>query len=111
MEVLEQICVELISHVGVARSNYIEAIQKAKAGDYAEAEACMKAGKEEYLLGHDAHFELIQKEARGEHIQVPLILIHAEDQMMSAEAFQVIVEELIASYKKINQMETIVSGK
>jgi len=111
MEVLEQICVELISHVGVARSNYIEAIKKAKAGDYAEAEACMKAGKEEYLLGHDAHFELIQKEARGEHIQVPLILIHAEDQMMSAEAFQVIAEELIASYKKINQMETIVSGK
>lgn len=111
MEEIEQICVEMISHVGVARSTYIEAIQKAKAGDFAEAEACMKAGKEEYLLGHEAHYELIQKGARGEHIQVPLILVHAEDQMMSAEAFQVIAEELIASYQKINKLETIVSGK
>lgn len=71
----------------------------------------MKSAKEEYLQGHEAHYELIQKEARGEHVEVPLILVHAEDQMMSAEAFQVIAEELIASYQRIQQLETGVLGK
>lgn len=111
MEQIEQICVEMIAHVGVARSGYIEAIRKAKEGDFAAAEECMKSAKEEYLQGHEAHYELIQKEARGEHVEVPLILVHAEDQMMSAEAFQVIAEKLIASYQRIQQLETGVLGK
>lgn len=44
MEGLEMICFQIISGVGAARSSYIEAIQKAKAGDFEGAEACMEAG-------------------------------------------------------------------
>ena len=108
---IEQICVEMISQVGIARSSYIEAIKKAKEGDFVCARTFMKNGRDAYLRGHEVHYELIQREARGEHMQVPLILVHAEDQMMSAEAFQIIAEELIASYERIQQLETFVSGK
>ena len=102
MEGLEQICFQMISHVGLARSSYIEAVQKAKAGDYEGAEACMEAGQKEYLLGHNAHFDLIQQEAQGNHVEVPLVLVHAEDQMMSAEVFKVMAVEIIELYKKID---------
>lgn len=90
---------------GSSRSSYIEAIQKAKAGDFEGAEACMEAGQQEFLKGHEAHFELIQKEAQGVQVGGSLILVHAEDQLMSAEGFKIIAEEMIAAYKRIAELE------
>jgi len=105
MEGLELICFQIISNVGTARSSYIEAIQKAKAGDFEGAKACIEAGQQDFLKGHEAHFELLQKEAQGNQVGGSLILIHAEDQLMSAEAFKIIAEEMIDSYKRIAQLE------
>lgn len=105
MEGLEMICFQIISNVGGARSSYIEAIQKAKAGDFEGAETCMAAGQEQFLKGHEAHFELLQKEASGTPVGGSLILIHAEDQLMSAESFKIIAEEMIANYRRITELE------
>lgn len=105
MEGMELICFQIISNVGSARSSYIEAVQKAKTGDFEGAEACMKVGQEQFLKGHEAHFELLQKEASGTPVGGSLILIHAEDQLMSAENFKIIAEELIAGYRRITVLE------
>lgn len=110
VEGLEMICFQIISNVGGARSSYIEAIQKAKQGDFEGAEACMEAGKQQFLTGHEAHFELLQKEAQGQAVGGSLILVHAEDQLMSAEGFKIIAEEMIASYKRIVELEKKVGG-
>lgn len=111
LEGLEMICFKIISNVGGARSSYIEAIQKAKHGDYGGAGECIKSGQELFMAGHEAHFELIQKEAQGEPVAGSLILIHAEDQLMSAEGFKIIAEEMIASYKRIAKLEEKVGSK
>ena len=50
MEGLEMICFQIISNVGTARSNYIEAIHKAKERDFAGARACVEAGQQEFLM-------------------------------------------------------------
>lgn len=104
-EGLEMICFQIISGVGAARSSYIEAIQKAKQGDFEGAESCIEAGQKQFLAGHEAHFELIQKEASGEAVGGSLILVHAEDQLMSAEGFKIIAEEMIACYRRIIALE------
>ena len=111
LEDLETICFQIISNVGGARSSYIEAIQKAKHGDFSGAAECIRAGQEMFLRGHEVHFELIQKEARGEAVGSSLILIHAEDQLMSAEGFKIVAEEMIASYKRITELEEKVGSK
>lgn len=105
MEGLELICFQIISNVGTARSSYIEAIQKAKAGDFEGAKECIRSGQQDFLKGHEAHFELLQKEAQGIAVGGSLILVHAEDQLMSAEAFKIIAEEMIDSYKRIAELE------
>ena len=94
-------CFQLITFVGTARSCYINAIQKAKEGNFEEAEELMKQGKESFVQGHTGHADLLAKESRGELTESGLILIHAEDQLMSAEGFQIIAEEFIALYKKL----------
>lgn len=102
MDEMELICFQLITASGTAKSNYIEAIQKAKEGLYEEAEALIAAGDEMSNQGHLSHTDLIQKEAAGEDLRMSLILTHAEDQMMSTEVFRVMAEEFIALYKKVN---------
>lgn len=101
MEDFEIIIFQMITNTGSAKSKYIEAVQCAKAGDYEGAEALIKEGTDMMIKGHQIHADLVQKEAAGESIQMSLILAHAEDQMMSAEVFKIMGEELIELYKKI----------
>ncbi len=104
-EGLEMICFQIISNVGAARSSYIEAIQKAKQGDFEGALECVEAGQKQILVGHEEPFELIQRESKGENVGGSLILVHAEDQLMSAEQFKIIAEEMIESYRRIAALE------
>ena len=101
MEGLELISFQIISAVGTARSMYIEAIHLAKEGKFEEAEAMVKEGQQTFVEGHHAHAQLIQNEANGEKTEFALLLMHAEDQLMSAEAFGILAEEFISVYKKI----------
>lgn len=101
MEGIELISFQIISAVGTARSMYIEAIQLAKAGDFEGAEKLMEEGQQVFVQGHHAHAELIQKEANGEKTEFALLLMHAEDQLMSAEAFGILAQEFIDIYKKL----------
>ena len=103
MEELELICFQLITAAGAAKSNYIEAIQKAKAGEYEEARQLIAEGDTLLQQGHEPHTNMVQKEAAGESVPMTLILAHAEDQMMSTEVFKVMAEEMIELYQKINK--------
>ena len=103
MEGLELACFEIISNVGMAKTCYINAIHKAEEGEYEEAKKLIEEGNEHYAEGHKAHVEMIQKEASGESVETCLLLIHAEDQMMSAETFQVPAGEFIKMCKMINK--------
>ncbi len=110
-EGLEMICFQIISNVGAARSSYIEAIHRAKAGDFEGAAASIATGQTQFLAGHEAHFQLISREAGGENVGGSLILVHAEDQLMSAEGFKIIAEEMIDSYKRIAELEKKIAAQ
>lgn len=104
MEDLELVAFQIISAVGSARSSYIEAIQQAKAGDFKRAEESMQKGSELFLEGHHAHAKLLETEAGGDSAkQLSLLLIHAEDQLMSAEAFKTIAQEFIEVYQRMDE--------
>lgn len=100
---LVESCFQIITYVGTARSCFINAIQCAKQGKFDEAADMIKQGDEAFIQGHDGHADLLTKEANGELPQTGLLLIHAEDQLMSAEGFRTIAEEFIDLYKRISQ--------
>lgn len=102
MEGIELICFEIISNVGSARSYYIEAIQEAKTKNYEKCLELIAAGDECFKQGHHAHAKLIQEEASGNGVGINLLLVHAEDQLMSAEGFKILSQEFIDLYKRID---------
>ncbi|MCI8401605.1 MAG: PTS lactose/cellobiose transporter subunit IIA [Lachnospiraceae bacterium] len=101
---LELCCCKIISSVGTARSCYVEAIHMAKEGQYEEAERLIAEGRECFIEGHDSHLQLFAKQGEGE-LEFNMLVLHAEDQLMSAEAFGILAEEFISVYKKIEKAD------
>ena len=95
---------EIISSVGQARSYYIEAIQEAKSGSYDICNDLLKKGNEMYAKGHRIHQIMVQGEAGGEKTELSLLLTHAQDQLMSAEAFKILCDEFIDVYRHFDEL-------
>lgn len=105
MEGIELIAFQIIAAVGSARSNYVEAIRQAKIGEFEQAEKLIKEGENFFLEGHKAHSTLIQKEASEGKSEVNLILLHAEDQLMSAETLKIVADELIEVHRELTELK------
>lgn len=98
----EETCFEILAHVGSAKSSYIEAIGKAKEGDFAAAAQLIAQGDEEFTAGHAHHFKMLQKDVSGEKkAEFSLILLHTEDQMAGAETLKTVANGLLDVYKAL----------
>ena len=102
MNELQMTCFEIISYVGTAKSMYINAVQKAKEGDFDAAEELIKQGDEAYNGGHDVHMGLLKKEANGE-LQGPfnVLISHAQDYVMTGMAMKDMAVEIVNLYTQL----------
>ncbi len=96
----EQIVFTIIMHAGDARSHALEALRYAREGNSDEAEKSMAKAKTELVEAHHIQTELLQAEARGEKQEINLLLIHAQDHLMTAILAKDLIEELMLIYKK-----------
>ncbi|MFX3625163.1 MAG: PTS lactose/cellobiose transporter subunit IIA [Ectobacillus sp.] len=104
MEGMELVAFNIISNVGTAKSLVMEALYAAREGRFEEAEEKLKESRQFLSEGHKAHAGLIQQEASGQKLEFSLIIMHAEDQMMSVETISDLVAEMIRMYKEIKQI-------
>ncbi len=100
-EQFEMLCFQVITYVGTARTHFINAIQSAKSGNFEEAQKLMKEGDEAFAQGHNGHADLLTMDANGELTGGLMLLMHAEDQLMSAENFRILAKEFIELYQKM----------
>ena len=103
MDGLELVSFKIISAVGMAKSSFIEAMKVAANGEFDVARAKIK--EESFNGGHLAHSELIQQEASGNHVVPSILLMHAEDQLMSAETIKVMALEIIRLNERVKALE------
>lgn len=104
MEGIELISFQVISSAGAAKSNYIQAIEKAEEGDFERAEELIAEGYENYMKAHEIHQDLVTKEAGGEKVPVTLILTHAEDQLITSEVLRVMADQILKLRKEIKEI-------
>ena len=86
-----------------SKNTFYQAIHCAKEGKYDEAAELIKQGDEAFSLGHNVHADLLAMDANGEISNGYMLLMHAEDQLMSAEAFRILADEFITLYKRIDE--------
>lgn len=97
---MEQIIMELVVNGGMARSLAIEAIRNARQGKFEEADKLMKESAETLSKAHEVQTELITKEAGGEHMEVQLLMVHAQDHVMNAMTVYDLAVEIIELLKE-----------
>lgn len=84
METLEQISFQIILHSGTARSTAFAAFDLAAAGDMPAARAKLAEAEAALAEAHRVQADLIQREAQGDPVAPSLLLIHAQDHLMTA---------------------------
>lgn len=100
MEGIELLSFQIISNVGDAKSLLFEALKAAREERFEEAEKLINDAEENLEEAHKFHVEMIQGEAQGKLVEVTLLLMHAEDQMMTTEMLKNITNEMILMHKK-----------
>nr|WP_263324637.1 PTS lactose/cellobiose transporter subunit IIA [Neobacillus sp. Marseille-Q6967] len=98
----EQTNFMLILHSGNARSNVIQALREYRAGNPEEADNLLEQAEEELKVAHKIHFKMVQQEASGEKVEFALLLMHAEDHLMSTLSMKELVRELLDLFKEKN---------
>ncbi|MGG3979653.1 MAG: PTS lactose/cellobiose transporter subunit IIA [Bacillota bacterium] len=96
----EQICFQLILHSGNARSKVIQSIREYRDGSVQKAEELLQQAEDDLQQSHDIHFQMIQKEAGGGKNEFSLLLLHAEDHLMSTLTMKELVSELLELFKE-----------
>ncbi|AGM25697.1 PTS system lactose/cellobiose-specific IIA component [Spiroplasma syrphidicola EA-1] len=95
----EEISFGIITYAGMAKSNALIAITTAKTGNITEAEKLITEAEEHIITAEKTHMSVIQQEAQGVKHQIPVLFMHAEDQMMSAQMVIELAKEFISLYQ------------
>ena len=98
---MEEIILNLIMHSGEARSYAMEAMELAKTGKVEEAKELMQKSGEELGEAHHSQTSLIQAEAGGDKTEFSLLLMHAQDNLMTTMTLKDIANEIIEIYGRI----------
>jgi len=101
---MEEIILNIIMHSGEARSYSMEALAIAKTGDFDKAKELIIRADEELGYAHNSQTSLIQGEAASDKIEISLLLVHAEDHLMTTMTFKDLAVELIEVHEKINSI-------
>lgn len=98
---MEEMIMNLIIHSGEARSYAMEAMQLAKAGSFAEAKELVEKAATQLGEAHHSQTALIQKEAGGDKVEVSLLLVHAQDHLMTSMIVKDLAAEIIDLHEKL----------
>lgn len=98
---MEQEIFEIISHGGDARGYAYSALKEAKKNNMEEAERLLDKAQEELDLAHNTQTKIIQSELNGKGAEMTLLMVHAQDQLMTAISEKNLIEQMIDMVKII----------
>ena len=99
-EEIQNISFQLISYAGDACSCFMQAVTKAKEGKCEEADELLSSGNEQLVKAHKAQTDLLVTEAQGNDLEFSVLLIHAQDHLMTTIMYERIAKEFISLYKE-----------
>ncbi len=102
-EELEEVVMGLIINSGQARSLAYGALRKAKEGDFeaAKAKAMMDQSRIALNEAHLVQTKLIEGDQGEGKMKVSLVLVHAQDHLMTSMLARELIAELIELHEKL----------
>lgn len=97
----ENTVMELLIHAGQARSDAMEAMAASRHKEWAVAERLIKSSEKACRQAHKIQTLLIGQDEGSGKITVNLILVHAQDHLMTAMLCQDLAKEIIELRKEL----------
>jgi len=94
----------VIIHAGNARAWIQKALKSAESSDLKTAESQLESADEEIRAAHRTQTEMIQAEARGETMPLSLLIVHAQDTLMTAMSEAHMARHLLALYRRLYEL-------
>ena len=98
---MEEVVMGLIINSGQARSLAYSALKKAKEGDMAAARQLMTQSREALNAAHLVQTQLIESDQGEGKIPVTLVLVHAQDHLMTSMLARELINELVDVHEKL----------
>ena len=98
---LELAAMQIVGNAGESRSLCFEALSLAKKGEFEEAEKKLREAREVFLKAHEVQTELITEEVEGNVPKIGLLMVHAQDHLMTSLLCIDLAQEFVDVYKKI----------
>lgn len=100
-EELQMAAFGIILSSGNARTLVHEAFAAMREGDYDKAEQLLEDANADMLEAHHAQTELLQQYASGVDIKIEIIMVHAQDHLMTTMTLREVAIEMLALYRKV----------
>lgn len=90
----------MIAYSGEGRSLAFQALNTAKKALFEDVCSLLKQSDEALMLAHQAQTTLLVEEARGNKSLMNILLVHAQDHLMTSMLANEIIKEIIELYKE-----------
>ncbi|MGG6796221.1 UNVERIFIED_CONTAM: PTS cellobiose transporter subunit IIA [Streptococcus canis] len=101
-EELQMAAFGIILSSGNARTIVHEAFAAMREGEYDNAEQLLEDANADILEAHHAQTDLLQEYASGTEIKIEIIMVHAQDHLMTTMTLREVALEMLALYKKVD---------
>ena len=98
---MEEIIFTIIANAGNTKGLIYEAIELAKIGHIEEAIKKLEESDEFLNKAHQIQTEIITNEINGDHMDVTMLFVHAQDHISSAIELRSLAEVIIDLYARI----------
>ena len=104
---MESTVMELIINAGEARSYAMQALRAAKQGDWDQVDEQLTEASAASKRAHDVQTMLIGMDEGCGKIPVNLIMVHAQDHIMTSMLAREMIEELIEIHRQRQPAKTV----
>lgn len=99
-EELQVTAFDIIFHSGNARTLIHEAFALLRAESFTEAEGKLDEANQEILEAHRSQTHLLKEYASGQKIEMEIIMVHAQDHLMTTMTLLEVAKEMRYLYQK-----------
>ncbi|MWP49983.1 MULTISPECIES: PTS cellobiose transporter subunit IIA [unclassified Gilliamella] len=104
-EDIQLIAFNIILYSGNAKTKIHDAFKSMRGADFSAANQLLEEANEQILQAHHSQTELLQNYANGTKITMEIIMVHAQDHLMTTMTFREMAIEMLHLYEKHHELE------
>ncbi|WP_294611878.1 PTS cellobiose transporter subunit IIA [uncultured Gilliamella sp.] len=109
-EDIQLVAFNIILHSGNAKTKIHEAFKSMRQANFTLANQHLEEANQEILEAHKSQTELLQSYANGTKIEMEIIMVHAQDHLMTTMTMSEMAIEMSYLYEKNHELSKKIIG-